>query len=63
VLEQPEYLTDGVHLYEVESVVQNGSGLIMTVRDCVTEARHELTEAEQAHCTSVTPAQEVTVDG
>jgi hypothetical protein len=47
-----QYLTDGVHLYEVESVVQNhgtSQGLITTVRDCVGETVHELTD-EQRQC-------------
>jgi len=48
---EPRYLTDGVHLYEIESVVRNygkTSGLIMTVRDCVTEILRELDAVEQA---------------
>ena len=50
------YLTDGVHLYEVENRVRNfglGGGEILLVRDCVTDEPRELGLMEQQLCTPV----------
>ena len=51
------YLTDGVHLYEVEGTVTNYGllgGMFAIVRDCVTGAIRDMSELEQALCDLVT---------
>ena len=47
------YLTDGVHLYEIERTVNNYGllgGMFAIVRDCVTGALREMDELERAIC-------------
>jgi hypothetical protein len=47
------YLTDGVHLYEVEGTVTNYGligGVFAIVRDCMTGAIRDMGELERAIC-------------
>jgi hypothetical protein len=57
------YLTDGVHLYEVEGTVENYGligGVFAIVRDCVTGALREMDELERAICDLVRPDRTLT---
>ena len=51
------YVTDGVHLYEVEGTIENYGligGVFAIVRDCLTGAIREMSELEWALCDPVT---------
>ena len=51
------YVTDGVHLYEIEGYERNYGligGIVWLVRDCITETIRRVWPIEQALCEPVT---------